>query len=85
MKMPNYAIGLISLCLLLLAGCASAPQSPEPLIISIGCPVVTPCQLPPAAPSSNGDLLTDAEVLETAWAECAAQVDMIRAHQQAHP
>ncbi|WP_313314664.1 Rz1-like lysis system protein LysC [Stutzerimonas nitrititolerans] len=81
--MPNYAIGLISLCLLLLAGCASAPQSAEPLIISIGCPAVTPCQLPLAAPSSNGDLLTDAEALETAWAECAAQVDMIRAHQQA--
>ncbi|WP_336604870.1 Rz1-like lysis system protein LysC [Stutzerimonas stutzeri] len=80
--MPNYAIGLTSCCLLLLAGCASAPQSPEPLIISIGCPVVTPCQLPPAAPSSNGDLLADAEALETAWAECAATVDLVVEHNE---
>jgi hypothetical protein len=46
---------------------------------------VTPCQLPPSAPSSNGDLLADIEALETAWAECAAQVDMLHRHQQAHP
>jgi hypothetical protein len=46
---------------------------------------VTPCQLPPTAPNNNGDLLTDLDSLETAWAACAAQVDMLYRHQQAQP
>jgi len=40
-----------------------------------------PCSLPAAAPSNNGELLDDADVLEAAWAECAAQVDMVYQHQ----
>jgi hypothetical protein len=41
-----------------------------------------PCRLPPARPSSNGELLRDIEATEAAWADCAAQVDMIHQHQQ---
>lgn len=82
MKMPTFANGPLSLCLLLLAGCASAPPSPEPLVIETGCPAVVPCRLPPASPASNGELLRDIEAVEAAWADCAAQVDMIHQHQQ---
>ncbi|WP_432277724.1 Rz1-like lysis system protein LysC [Pseudomonas aeruginosa] len=82
MKMPTFANGPLSLCLLLLAGCASAPPSPEPLVIETGCPAVVPCHLPPARPTSNGELLRDIEATEAAWADCAAQVDMIHLYQQ---
>lgn len=83
MKTTNYATGLISLCLTLLAGCASAPPSPAPLLIVTGCPAVVPCHLPAAGPLNNGDLLTDEDRAEAAWADCAAQVDIVYKHQQA--
>ncbi|MFI8380653.1 Rz1-like lysis system protein LysC [Pseudomonas sp. NPDC079086] len=82
MKTPNFCNGLTSLCLLLLAGCVSAPPSPEPLVIETGCPAVVPCVLPATSPGNNGELLTDTERAELAWAECAAQVDMVYNHQQ---
>ena len=82
MKILICGHGSLSLCLALLVGCASGPPSPEPLPIVIGCPAVVPCSLPATAPASNGDLLTDTDRLEAAWAECAAQVDMIYNHQQ---
>nr|WP_238535554.1 Rz1-like lysis system protein LysC [Pseudomonas sp. PAMC 25886] len=85
MKTPNYAIGLISLCLTLLAGCASAPLSPAPQLTVTGCPAVVPCQLPATSPRNNGDQLTDQDRTEAAWADCAAQVDMVYKHQQAQP
>jgi hypothetical protein len=47
-----------------------------------GCPAVVPCSLPLASPTNNGELLTDQERTELAWAECAAQVDMVYNHQQ---
>lgn len=75
-------IGALSLCLLLLAGCMSAPPSPEPVITVHGCPVVTRCSLLPAAPHSNGDLSDESDYLLSAWAECAAQVDAVYEHQQ---
>ncbi|MFD1697793.1 Rz1-like lysis system protein LysC [Halopseudomonas phragmitis] len=68
---------------MLLGGCASALPSPEPQTIRLGCPAVTPCTLPPVSPQTNGDLITDSEIDGNAWAECAAQVDMIYQHQQA--
>lgn len=43
---------------------------------------MVPCVLPATSPALNGELLTDAERAELAWAECAAQVDMIYANQQ---
>nr|USW02685.1 Rz1-like lysis system protein LysC [Pseudomonas pergaminensis] len=85
MRTTNYANGLISLCLTLLAGCASAPPSPAPTLIATGCPAVTPCVLPATSPLNNGDQLTDQDRAEAAWAECAAQVDMVYKHQQANP
>ncbi len=78
-------IGAASLCLLLLAGCMSAPQSPEPVVTVIGCPVVTPCSLLPAAPQNNGDLSDDSDYLLSAWAECAAQVDAVIEHNAQQP
>lgn len=50
-----------------------------------GCPAVVPCRLPATAPASNGDLLTDPDTAESAWAECAAQVDMVYQFQQGNP
>ncbi|MBS7660562.1 hypothetical protein I0D00_01170 [Pseudomonas lalucatii] len=48
---------------------------------------MVPCQLPATRPHSNGDLLTDQDAIEAAWAECAAQVDTVYQQQQkaAHP
>ncbi|MGJ3439623.1 Rz1-like lysis system protein LysC [Pseudomonas sp. Je.1.5.c] len=82
--MKNCGTGLLSLYLTLLAGCASAPPSPAPTLIVSGCPVVTPCQLPATAPRQNGQLLSDQERTELAWAECAAQVDRVYQHQVSH-
>ncbi|WP_349616218.1 Rz1-like lysis system protein LysC [Azotobacter salinestris] len=84
MKTRNCAPGPLCLCLLLLAGCASDRPSPAPTITRTGCPAVVPCRLPATTPTHNGDLLDDAERLEAAWAECAAQVDMVYRHQQHH-
>ncbi|WP_027601403.1 MULTISPECIES: Rz1-like lysis system protein LysC [Pseudomonas] len=85
MKTPTSKLGLASLCLLLLAGCANGPSSPEPRLTVSGCPVVTRCQLPSTHPRNNGELLDDSEALEAAWADCAAQVDMVYDAQLAHP
>lgn len=85
MKTTNFANGLISLCLMLLAGCASVPPSPAPPLIVTGCPAVVPCELPATSPRNNGDQLTDQDRTEAAWADCAAQVDMVYKHQQANP
>ncbi|WP_218575530.1 Rz1-like lysis system protein LysC [Pseudomonas sp. EMN2] len=84
MRTKNYGTGLISLSLTLLAGCGSVPPSPAPLLTVSGCPVVVPCQLPATAPSKNGQLLSDQERTELAWAECAAQVDLVYQHQVSH-
>ncbi|WP_218241382.1 Rz1-like lysis system protein LysC [Pseudomonas sp. Irchel 3E13] len=81
MKTTNSVPGLTSLCLLLLAGCASVPPSPAPTLIVTGCPAVVPCVLPATAPADNGTLLNDQDLVEQAWAECAAQVDRIYQHQ----
>jgi len=84
MKISTCATGLVLLCLLLLSGCAPVQPSPAPQIIRLGCPAVTPCILPATSPQQNGDLLTDADRIEAAWAECAAQVDIIHQYQVTH-
>ncbi|WP_218031585.1 Rz1-like lysis system protein LysC [Pseudomonas juntendi] len=84
MRMKNCGTGLFSLSLMLLAGCATAPPSPAPTLIVNGCPVVVPCQLPATAPTINGQLLSDQERTELAWAECAAQVDSVYQYQVTH-
>lgn len=84
MKTNSYATGLAFTCLLLLSGCGSAPPLPAPQVIRLGCPAVVPCQLPATNPTINGELLTDADRIEAAWAECAAQVDTVYQHQVTH-
>lgn len=82
MKIMILGPGLTSLCLSLLVGCANVQPSPAPQLIELGCPAVVPCVLPATSPSINGELLTDTERAELAWAECAAQVDMLYQHPQ---
>ncbi|MFQ2662748.1 Rz1-like lysis system protein LysC [Aeromonas caviae] len=60
-----------------MSGCSSAPPSPARQIISLTCPAPTPCQLPPAGPANNGDLLDMLTATESAWATCAARVDAV--------
>ncbi|WP_218195352.1 Rz1-like lysis system protein LysC [Pseudomonas sp. 02C 26] len=84
MRTKNFAAGLVSLFLVLLAGCGSVLRSPEPPPTVSGCPVVVPCQLPATKPARNGHLLTDQERTELAWAECAAQVDAVFQYQVTH-
>ena len=81
MKTKSFGYGVISFSLTLLAGCATAPPSPEPVLIETGCPAVVPCVLPATRPLSNGALLDDQDVIEAAWADCAAQVDIVYQHQ----
>lgn len=52
------------------------------MLIVNGCPAVVRCTLPASNPSNNGAMLTELERIETAWAECANQVDMIYRYQQ---
>nr|WP_093504904.1 Rz1-like lysis system protein LysC [Pseudomonas straminea] len=80
-----HKTGLLSLCLLSLAACTSAPPSPEPLVTVHSSPVVTRCTLPPAAPIDNGELSDDNDALLAAWADCAAQVDAVFEHNQQRP
>ncbi|MFM5138419.1 Rz1-like lysis system protein LysC [Aeromonas rivipollensis] len=70
--------------MLLLSGCSSAPPSPAPQIIRLSCQGLTPCQLPPASPANNGDLLDQLTQTEAAWASCAAKVDSLITCQQRH-
>ncbi len=84
MKTNSYATGLLLSCLLLLAACAPVQPLPAPQVIRLGCPAVVPCTLPATSPSINGELLTDADRIEAAWAECAAQIDTIHQYQVTH-
>ncbi|WP_233759659.1 Rz1-like lysis system protein LysC [Aeromonas sp. ASNIH2] len=67
-----------------MSGCSSAPPSPAPQIIRLTCPAPAPCQLPPASPANNGDLMDQLTQTEAAWATCAAQVDSLITCQQRH-
>lgn len=77
MKMKRIAAGLLPLCLLLLSGCASDRPSQEVSLTVTGCPRITRCHLPEAAPRSNGDLMRLLDETEAAWANCADKVDTI--------
>ncbi|MGS0740435.1 Rz1-like lysis system protein LysC [Glaciimonas sp. GG7] len=63
-------------------GCANVPPPPAQRLIVNACPPVTPCILPASAPTTNGALNLMLERTEAAWAECAAQIDMIHTCQQ---
>ncbi|MFP7609154.1 Rz1-like lysis system protein LysC [Serratia quinivorans] len=68
----------------MLQGCTSAPASPAPQIIYVGCQAVNPCQIPASSPKNNGDLSADIRQLENALAACAVQVDAIKICQEQH-
>ncbi|MGP0822864.1 Rz1-like lysis system protein LysC [Serratia sp. CY81489] len=65
-------------------GCTSAPASPAPRIIYVGCPKVSLCQIPASHPATNGDLSADIRQLENALAACAVQVESIKHCQEQH-
>ncbi|HGM5279472.1 TPA: Rz1-like lysis system protein LysC [Serratia marcescens] len=65
-------------------GCTNAPASPAPQIIYVGCPTVSPCQIPASRPATNGDLSADIRQLENALAACAVQVETIKHCQEQH-
>lgn len=77
MKMKHFALGLPLPCLMLLAGCAAAPPSPAPTLITNHCATPSPCTLPASNPETNGELDLQLERTEAAWAQCAAEVDAI--------
>ncbi|WP_237680751.1 Rz1-like lysis system protein LysC [[Erwinia] mediterraneensis] len=60
-----------------MCGCAPDRHSPEAILTVNGCPRITRCQLPEAAPRSNGDLNRQLDETEAAWANCADKVDTI--------
>ncbi|MGP2979874.1 Rz1-like lysis system protein LysC [Serratia nevei] len=65
-------------------GCTSAPASPAPRIIYVGCPKVSPCHIPASRPATNGDLSADIRQLENVLAACAVQVETIKHCQEQH-
>lgn len=71
------AIGLASLCLMTLFGCASEARLPARPVTVQTCAPVTPCVLMGVQPRTNGDLNLALEQAYADWAACAAQVDMI--------
>ncbi|WP_253278450.1 Rz1-like lysis system protein LysC [Yersinia frederiksenii] len=67
-----------------LSGCTSAPRSPAPAIIYVGCPTVSSCPLPGSSPAVNGDLSADIRQLETALVACGLQVEAVKQCQEQH-
>ncbi|EOS9414968.1 Rz1-like lysis system protein LysC [Yersinia enterocolitica] len=70
--------------MLTLSGCTSAPRSPVPTIIYVGCPTVNSCPLPGSSPAVNGDLSADIRQLETALVACGLQVEAVKQCQEQH-
>ncbi|MEA9389558.1 Rz1-like lysis system protein LysC [Acerihabitans sp. TG2] len=67
-----------------MCGCTSAPRSPAPQIIYVGCPRVSRCPMPGSQPKTNGDLSADIRQLESALATCGLQVDAVKQCQEHH-
>ncbi len=78
MKTKIFAAGTVLTCLMLCAGCTSAPPAPTPVIVHNACPKVSLCPMPGSDPQKNGDLSADIRQLENALARCASQVKMIK-------
>ncbi|MCU8087695.1 Rz1-like lysis system protein LysC [Shewanella sp. SM21] len=62
---------------MIFAGCTSAPTLVAVQSTVVGCPLVIPCQLPASNPISNQGISSELDSCETAWHDCAAQIDMI--------
>ena len=78
MKTRISAAGMALTCLMLCAGCTSAPPAPTPVIVANACPKVSLCPMPGSDPQKNGDLSADIRQLENALARCANKVKMIK-------
>lgn len=73
MKTKISAAGMALTCLMLCAGCTSAPPAPTPVIVHNACPKVSLCPMPGSDPQTNGDLSADIRQLENALARCASR------------
>ena len=78
MKTKIFAAGTALTCLMLCAGCTSAPPVPTPVIVYNACPRVSLCPMPGSDPTTNGDLSADIRRLEGALTACALQVKTIK-------
>ena len=74
MRMNRFAAGTALICLMLCAGCTSAPPVPTPVIVYNACPRVSLCPMPGSDPTTNGDLSADIRQLVSALEGCALQV-----------
>ena len=83
MLMRKTVSGLTAGCLLILAGCTSAPPSAPPAIIYVGCPAVSACPIPASQPVTNQDLSADILQLESALMDCGLQIEAIKKCQEA--
>ncbi|EON8502210.1 Rz1-like lysis system protein LysC, partial [Escherichia coli] len=59
MKTKIFAAGTALTCLMLCAGCTSAPPAQTPVIVANACPKVSLCPMPGSDPQTNGDLSAD--------------------------
>ncbi|GHL60229.1 hypothetical protein ECZU31_35040 [Escherichia coli] len=50
MKTKIFAAGTVLTCLMLCAGCTSAPPAPTPVIVANACPKVSLCPMPGSDP-----------------------------------
>ena len=55
MKTKIFAAGTVLSCLMLCAGCTSAPPALTPVIVHNACPKVSLCPMPGSDPQTNGD------------------------------
>lgn len=78
MKMKPFAAGMALTCLMLCAGCTTAPPALTPVIVYNGCPKVSLCPMPGSDPQTNGDLSADIRHLERALESCAIQIKTVK-------
>ncbi|EPS9200947.1 Rz1-like lysis system protein LysC [Klebsiella pneumoniae] len=78
MRMNRFAAGTALICLMLCAGCTSAPPVPTPVIVYNACPRVSLCPMLGSDPTTNGDLSADIRQLVSALEGCALQVRTVK-------
>ena len=78
MRMNRFAAGTALICLMLCAGCTSAPPVPAPVIVYDASPRVSLCPMPGSDPTTNGDLSADIRQLVSALEGCALQVRTVK-------
>ncbi|HWX02505.1 Rz1-like lysis system protein LysC [Collimonas sp.] len=62
--------------------CGSIRPPQAPTLTVNACPAITRCQLPAAAPRTNGAMNLALERAEAAWGTCAAKVDAVVDYQE---